>query len=257
MQYRPLFIVANSKKHGGRCVAGIDLTPSSSQATHDNRHPRPFIRPISSDPARSLDPSQIAPRGMDDLPIFRTVLVPLLDPCPEEYQTENWLVDCNSPWWLLDEAHGRGSSIIGEVTTPPHPLWCLPNSNDENSGRYNSQRGQRDRIPEAEAGALRSSLAIVNLETLRIDKWAADMPDGEPTFRGNFKHNGRYFNLRITDLRIADLWNTLPQPFSRRPFENNPRVEPKHTGPVTLTISLGTPYEGYVYRLIANVQPRS
>lgn len=256
MQYRPLFIVANSKKHGGRCVAGIDLTPSSSQATHDNRHPRPFIRPVSSDPARSLDPSRIIPPGMDHLPIFRTVLVPLLHPCPEGHQTENWLVDCNSPW-RLDEDHGIGSNIIREVTTTPHTLWCLPNSDDENGGHYNSGSGQRDRIPEAEAAKLSSSLAIVNLENLRIDKWVADMPGEEPKFRGNFKHRGRYFNMRITDLRIADLWNTLPQPQSRRPFEDNLRVEPKHTGPVTLTISLGTPFNGYVYRLIANVQPRS
>lgn len=256
MPYHPLLIVANSKKNLGRCVAGIDLATLQPNPSKDTRFPlqRPFIRPVSNDDSRALDPSQIAPVGMDHLPLFQIVEVPLQRPFPEGYQTENWLVEPNLPWKLV-ENQNIVPQVIEDATSSLHSLWTLPDADEENHPNYQSSRGQRDRIPESEAETLSSSLALISLDNLRIDRWSPSVDGEEPQFRGNFQHNGRYFNLRITDLQIENLWSQLPRPFSKRPFDNNPNVEPKHTGPVTLTVSLGLPYRGHIYRLIANVHP--
>lgn len=83
-----LLCLANSIKHRGRCVAGIDLNTgdwirSAASTTHGELHPEHYL----------LKPGG-APRVLD------VIRMPLERPLPLSHQPENWMIS-PEPWQLL------------------------------------------------------------------------------------------------------------------------------------------------------------
>src|ERR1700754_1976873 len=89
MPGKRLVLLANSKKHGGRCVAGREIANGSIQPS--------WIRPVGNRPSHEVlfperrygDNSE--PRVGDVLTLDVTVHQ------PHEYQTENWVLG-NQVW---------------------------------------------------------------------------------------------------------------------------------------------------------------
>ena len=243
LEYHAIIIIANSYKHNGRCVAGIDLSQDGF----------PLVRPVSSNDAGQLPVHDIAPEGLDSLPVFKTVLVPLTRSTPESYQSENWEV-VEGASWIEANSPQIMHELILKVANRQANLWTKDDPKSEVGANYNSWNAQRDRLPFDEANQLQSSLALIKLDSMRIDRWK-NLDTGEiEQFRGNFKYDNRYFNLKITDPKVEALWESLPTPKTRRPHEDSPHIEPRHVNNILTTISLGVPFHGYVYRLIANIQ---
>ncbi|WP_407698290.1 dual OB domain-containing protein [Streptomyces marianii] len=83
---KKLVCLANSRKHGGRCVAGIEVSSNS------------WIRPVSGRPGHEVSaaerqyPSGAEPRLLD------IVSMRLIEPKPIDFHRENWLVDSTVRW---------------------------------------------------------------------------------------------------------------------------------------------------------------
>jgi len=82
-----LLVLASSYKHGGRCIAGWDVTNDR------------WLRPVSPRPDGTLELVHCAIDG--DWPrLFDLVRIEIDQPRPTPYQPENWVIT-ERPWERL------------------------------------------------------------------------------------------------------------------------------------------------------------
>ena len=206
--------LANSTKLGGRCVAGKDLEK------------RVWVRPIShrvteelSRAERRLEDGE-EPRPLDVLD------VPLLGPRPGVHQPENWLIDQTTGWAQVSRASPRDLAAL--VDDPP-TLWVNSTS---------SRHGINDEVEPSAAALSRASLYLLRVPGIVVhvfpgftDKRRVD---------GEFTHRAVKYRLSVTD------------PVAREQYLR--RDDGKYdVGGCFLTVSLGEPYRGYCYKLIAAI----
>jgi hypothetical protein len=105
-----LLVLASSRKYGGRCVAGWDLT--------NNR----WLRPVSSRADGTLELQHCAIDG--DWPqLFDVVRVEIDQHRPTPYQSENWVITAQ-PWRRLRQVDPR--SVRGDLRgILDHGDWML------------------------------------------------------------------------------------------------------------------------------------
>ena len=156
--------------------------------------------------------------------------VGLLRPRPQCHQPENWLVD-QSEWSLL--ARPLGAPLFGALKS--HVV------HDENLLGGPSDRVAVETFAAAPAKA---SLALVAPETVVFR--CQPRPSGVPQVRGRFCLGPRRvtFDLAVTDPR----WEKKILQAGRMTLQQGEQ-------PFLLTISLGEPYRGFCYKLIAAVIP--
>jgi hypothetical protein len=113
------------------------------------------------------------------------------------------------------------------------PLW------DNSSSSYN---GHNDRVEEIAAGNLRSSLTLVDVADLQVSVAfeGAAFGNAKRKVRGRFSLNGQTYWLAITDPMVE-----------RRYLAGRDGVF--EVGRAVLCISLGEPYGGFAYKLIAGI----
>lgn len=91
METKRILCFANSRKPGGRCVAGREILPTGQLGA--------WIRPVSARQDESVWPSEQQYRGSIGYPqVLDELYVPLLEAKPHGCQTENWVLDPNK-WW--------------------------------------------------------------------------------------------------------------------------------------------------------------
>jgi hypothetical protein len=153
----------------------------------------------------------------------------MLEPKPSTYQSENHLIADQFYWRKLGRATWQ--QIEAAVDPAPGPLWL---------NGYSSSNGINDRIPEDKAARLTSSLALIRPQNLRIRV----APKGDPnapekrSVRAEFLLNGIQYDLGLTDAQIE-----------RKYLQGKNGSFP--IGETLLCISLGEPFKGYVYKLVA------
>ena len=81
--------LANSRKHNGRCIAGIELV---------DRQPAGWVRPISNRAGAEVSEDERQYSDGSDPQVLDTIEVPLLEPVPVGYQVENWILDPDRYW---------------------------------------------------------------------------------------------------------------------------------------------------------------
>lgn len=211
--------LANSKKFSGFCFAGKEMTSNSFG---------PWIRPVSPKGKGELIDSEIV-MDNDSLPeLLDIVTIPLKDHRPQTYQRENYLVSPEKWQWKgkLDR------SFVPELCDEVPQLWV---------NGYSSAYGYNDRIPQEIAeNKIDSSLVFVksNMFVVQVIK---DKSRGIEKYRAEFLHRKNKYNLAITDPRILRL-------FSKK---ENGRYS--YRGTIYLTVSIGEPFEGFCYKLVAGV----
>jgi hypothetical protein len=96
-----------------------------------------------------------------------------------------------------------------------------------------------------QAASLRSSLRLVHVDrlTVRVLRPGAAFNNPKRRVQGQFQHEGTWHHLWVTD-------PVYEQRFLAQPDGTH------DLGECCLTISLGEPYEGYAYKLIAAVIER-
>jgi hypothetical protein len=98
---RTIVCFANSRKLNGRCVAGREWDGNVFGA---------WIRPISSEPKGELYAERYYENN-NDPQLLDVIEVPLLNPQPSTYQSENHLVDTKKRWRRVEALNAN--QILG------------------------------------------------------------------------------------------------------------------------------------------------
>ena len=217
--------LANSRKMQGRCVAGRELNAGVVGA---------WIRPVSDRPAEEVSEYERQYQDGSDPRVLDIIQVPLLEARPKDYRQENWLIDPQLYWAKLGTLIWQGLPSFQDRTGP---LWVIGNST------YN---GLNDRIPLTQAIELRSSLKLIHVRSLELKVFAPGEAFGNTKRRvqARFAFDGMDYWLWVTD------------PIVERKYlaESDGEYE---VGEAYLTISIGEPYQGCCYRLVATVIRRA
>lgn len=214
-----LICLANSRKPGGACIAGIELGAHGSTGT--------WVRPIGDRTGEEVTWSESRLLGGRQPQLLDIVQVPLLSRRPNPVQPENWVVDASKSWSQV----GRLAPADLASLTASGPLWL--------SG-WASVGGQNDRIPEAQASGLGSSLALIHVDRINLVVSVPGRPFGNlrRRVRGQFDWAGERYGLWVTDPLLEDAYAS----------RDEGSYEMKD---VYLTISLTTANRGFCYKLVA------
>lgn len=220
-----IICLANSRKLSGRCIAGREILDGQ---------PGNWIRPISDREHQEVSEHERSYVNGADPKVLDIIRLSLVGPRPHEYQQENWLLDRNHYW--VNE--GRANwSFLQSCTEPNGPLWLNTSS---------TFHGKNDRIELNQAIALPNSLRMISVEKVSLQIFApgASFGNSKRRVQAHFMLNGEEYKLRITD-----------PIYERRYLAKSDGTY--QLGECCLTVSLGEPYNGYTYKLIAALIERT
>ncbi len=214
--------LANSRKYGGSCVAGREIPRGGGVGG--------WVRPVSDrdDEAVAAYERQYEDGGEPQM--LDVIDIPLLEARPKSFQRENWLLDPNRRWKKVAR---MTQGALARLAAPTSPLWI---NGFSATGKLN------DRAPVMLANTLSDSLRLIRVDalTLTVAQPSARYGDGRKKLRGRFRHGGVDYCFDVTD-------PVYESEYRYRPNGNYP------IGERFLTVSLGEPYHGYAYKLIAAV----
>ena len=215
--------LANSRKLQGRCIAGKEWTDGKVGS---------WIRPVSAREHQEVSEYERQYENGEDPCVFDIVYIPLVKPLPQDYQSENWLLDPDSCWKKTGLIDWKDLSTLLD---PVETLWI------DGHSTYN---GRNDKIPLSLAERLKGSLRFIQVEKLTLKVFSPGEAFGNSKRRvqGIFRYAEQEYSLWVTDpnyertyLKKNDGLYALDRSF--------------------LTVSLGEPYKGDCYKLIATVIP--
>ena len=214
---KQIMCLANSRKSGGRCVAGLE-----------RGEPPLWVRPISNRPAQEVSLSERRYQTGEDPELLDIISVPLLRACPEGHQSENWLLDPDECWVKDDEASWGDLRAFARDTGP---LWI----NGSASGR-----GRNNRIEVARIGEVTDSLRLIHVPCLTI---RVSSSFGKKHADGEFFFDGTTYILGVTDPIVETAYQTRPS----GDYE---------LGECYLAVSVGEEFYGHHYKLVAGVMAK-
>lgn len=146
-EIKTIVCLANSKKHGGTCVAGIELLAPGTGV---------WVRPVSSRTGHEVNiVEQTLPDGSQPQ-VLDVISVGLFRSEPSGYQSENWVLDDKHHWTRL----GRWSyADLEPVIDNPPILWTNESS---------STVGTNDRVAEKHLTRHTRSIGLIRAEAAHI-----------------------------------------------------------------------------------------
>ena len=220
-EVKRIVCLANSRKLHGRCVAGREWIGGRAGR---------WIRPVSDREHQEVSEYERQYEDGSDPKVLDVIDVPVLEPRPDDYQSENWLLDPEYYW----EKVGRLSWFdLPAVVDPSAPLWL------DGSSTYH---GRNDRILLDAVDSVADSLKLIHVDQLSLSVFKPGEAFGNMKRRvqGRFTFAGRQYWLWVTD-----------PVYERRYLAKLDGEYP--IGECFLTVSLGEPYGGAVYKLIASI----
>ena len=214
--------LANSRKLSGRCIAGREWIEGQGAGS--------WVRPVSARENQEVSEYERQYEDGGDPRVLDIIDVPVLEPQPGDYQTENWLLDPHS-YWEKAGVFSRGD--LPELVDPTAPLWIDGQS---------TYHGRNDRIWLEFTDSVAGSLRLIHVDGLILDVFRPGEAFGNSRRRvqGKFAHAGTEYRLWVTD----------PE-YERAYLAKLDGVY--EIGECYLTISLGESHEGWCYKLIAAI----
>jgi hypothetical protein len=220
---KTIVCLANSRKHNGRCIAGIEIV---------DRRPEAWVRPVSSRAGAEVSEDERRYEDGSDPRVLDIVEIPLLDAVPDGYQVENWTLDPDRYWVKKGQV---AWADLARLEDEVGPLW--PHS------APSTYYGMNDRVTVEDADGFDYSLRLIRVDDLVLRVFAPGSAFGNPKRRvqGGFTYLGVEYRVWVTD------------PATER--EYLAKDDGEHgLGECYLTISLGERSDdGYCYKLIAAV----
>ena len=204
--------LANSRKTGGRCVAGIELFAGGRAGA--------WVRPVSARETQEVSDEERQYEDGSEPQLLDIIDVPVLHAQPTDYQKENWLLDSAYRWKKV----GRlAPQKLPALTDPVEQLW---------TNGYSTYSGLNDRMPPAFARVAGSSLRLIRVGRLGVSVSQPNLAfdDERKRVQGRFRHAGADYWVRITDPEFEGHYLERP--------EGDYTVEGCY-----LTISFGEPYD--------------
>ena len=214
--------LANSRKWAGRCIAGREWSEEQGAGS--------WVRPVSARENQEVSEYERQYEDGSDPRVLDIINIPVLGPQPKDYQTENWLLN---PGYYWEKTGAFSLRDLPKLVDPIAPLWI------DGQGTYH---GQNDKMLLESANSVSDSLRLVHVERLNLVVFNPGEAFGNSKRRvqGQFVHAGKGYKLWVTDPEyerayLAKLDGTYD------------------IGGCYLTISLGEPFEGACYKLIAAI----
>lgn len=220
MPWFELVCLANSRKLGARCIAGIDLAE------------RVWRRPVSGLPGGELQAEDYTLDNGQPVKPLDVFHVRVAQRASTQYQPENWTIT-SDPWRYLRKLRRDEALELLTSFAVSGPVLL---------------RGTGDRIAESEllASPIEHSLAIVRPRNLRF--FIDTSFTGKRQTRAWFTLSGQSYYLSVTD-------PTWEHRLSSEPVgevaDATVGIGPRNR--VFLTISLGEPFRECCYKLVAAV----
>lgn len=221
---KTIVCLASSRKHSGRCVAGIELVDNVPQG---------WVRPVSAREGREVSEREREYADGSDPDVLDIIDVPLVEARPEGFQTENWLLDPDYYW---DKIGTATWDDLTHLEDRPETLWVNGES---------TYHGENDRVALDDAELLQDSLALIHVDRVRLEVHTpgASFGDAKRVVRAHFTYSGVNYALLVTD------------PWYEREYLAR-RDGNYDIGESYLTVSLGEPWNGYAYKLVAAIIER-
>ena len=213
--------LANSRKLAGRCIAGREWTEGGAGR---------WIRPVSARSGQEVSEYERQYEDGSDPRVLDIVDVPVVEPKPHGFQSENWLLDPRYYWSKV----GAFSPLdMGRLLDPLDRLWI---------NGYHTFNGANDKIPEELTKGVSNSLRLISVDALELRVFAPGEAFGNSKRRvqARFDHGGTDYALWVTD------------PVCERTYLAKLDGDYELDG-CFLTVSLGEPYEGACYKLVAAI----
>ncbi len=218
MPQADIICLANSRKHGGRCVAGLRTDGGG------------WLRPVGTLPDGTLYPPDYTLTNGTEAALLDLIEVGIRAHCPAPHQPENWVID-GTAWSLkFRPIRANHNQILqSAIVQGPELLQgfsdCVPYSNFQQQ-------------------AATTSLALIAPET--IDLYDQQSYGGRKQARGRF-FLGQGPQATIYDLVITDpIWEAVV-------IQQGFRILRQSETKFLVTISLGEPFGLNCYKLIAAI----
>jgi len=218
---RRIVCLANSRKLSGRCVAGREWTQAGAG---------PWIRPVGLRRTGELAIGSVRYKGGGEPRLLDLIDIPLFDPRPHTYQSENTSL---APWRAWRYGGRLNWDDLPGLAEQPETLWLHDRSDEP---------GMNNRVAEEEAAELSNSLYLLHLDRLELQVVTSREPSGHTRRRVHavFHYGGVRYRMSVTD------------PVVERRFRT--RMEGRYpVGACHATVSLGEPHQGYCYKLVAAI----
>ena len=224
MVHKRIVVLANSRKHAGRCIAGRAINPNAYGG---------WIRPVSNRAGEEVSEAERQYPDGSDPKVLHVIDVPLLKAHPHACQTENWLLDPTHYWLYVDSLTWEQARQLAE--TPP-TLWV---------NNISTNPGLNDEIPADVAAQLPNSICMVYVNSLQIH-----VVNGynKRRVQARFAHAGVSYWLWVTDPIIERRYLAM----------ENGQYE---LGESLVVVSLGEPFQKgggdwCQYKLVATILTR-
>lgn len=216
-----IICLANSRKLSGRCVAGLRIDGQG------------WIRPVGPAQDGTLYTRHYTLDDGTEAKVLDILRIDIASPRPQPHQPENWLVG-NIPWQLIARPAPESSLPIlySHLVYGPDLLG------------NRSDRVPYDSFSQAPAQA---SLALVMPDTMHWDV-RTNIFSGRRQTRAFFTLGGTSYDLSVTD----PIWEQRLATPSSGSF-SRASIGLSSEDKILLTISLGEPFQGYCYKLVAAV----
>lgn len=208
--------MANSKKYGERCIAGVVVNYAKGKIelkNRDNGRPQ-WIRPVTND-----EHGQVPSKLVQDVVVGDLLEISALSAEPDGFQSENVLFSPRS---------------IRRVKTVKFTENTLEHLADRDEFPF---RSLEPKVSEADASTLLHSLACVRVENFHPHMREFGF---KPMLRAAFDYHDVHYDLPITDVPFNTLFRDNPMRF---PVKDNQ----------WLCLSLGLALDGWHYVLVAGV----
>ncbi|MGA8367929.1 MAG: hypothetical protein WB716_11490 [Candidatus Acidiferrales bacterium] len=159
------------------------------------------------------------------------IKIRMIDHVPHGHQSENHLIDAEYTWVKVGRATWQ--DLDAAVDEFPGALWIDGD---------NSYNGLNDRVSEAQASTCHNSLMLLQPEKLvvTVAVEGAEFDNPRRKIRAHFTCGGRRYILAVTDPVIEEHYRAKKN--GEYPIKK-----------ARLCVSLGGPYEGYCYKLVAGI----
>ena len=212
---KKLFVcLANSRKYSGRCVAGVETDNSTQEFKMNPETGRPqWIRPVTTREHGEVPHDLVWRLKVGDL-----VEMEAHSPCPNGYQSENFMIPAQAP------------KAIGKA--------CLERIEQLAENHLPTLFGNRGKaIPREHIEKYNYSLTLIRVEDVRI-YFKERERNIQPRMLFIFNHN--QYDLPVTDLDFILDYR-----------QNNDILIGANA--IYLTISLSMLHEDWYYKLVAGV----
>lgn len=215
---KTIICLANSYKHGRRCIAGIGIDDGQ------------WIRPLGSAEDGGLEPSEYVLDDGTEPRLLDVIQIELHFALPTDWHPEDWHI-APVRWRLLERpAKAKCWEVAVTAAEKANPIL----------------RGYRDRIAatEIEEKPLKSSLALVCPSQIH---WWIREERGRRKYRALFQRNYVTYDFAVTDPHWLEQLDLLPAGiYAHASFDRKPED-------TRLTISLSEAFRGWHYKLVAGV----